>query len=690
MNTNTCQPDHATAFLNGDLTTRQEKEFVRHLDSCETCRERLEESAGDQNLWADVQALLSSAQPQSEETQASEGEPDGLSVSIQQVLKALQPTDDPRSLGRLDNFEVTGVVGSGAMGVVLKAKDTSLDRIVALKVMNPVLAISGAARSRFEREAKAAAAVHHHNVVAIHGVSTSDDLPYLVMPYLKGGSLRQRVGDRGPLSLAEILRIGSQIAAGLAAAHRQGVVHRDIKPSNIMLDDGVEAAVITDFGLARIIDDATMTRTGIISGTPEFMSPEQARGDAIDGKSDIFSFGSLLYMLCTGYSPFRAQTSIGVLRKITDETPRPIRQVNPEIPTWLANIIDDFHQKSAKDRPTASEAQATLEGCLAHVYQPDQVSLPERFRAVHPSSFRHLVMGAITMITALTLLALAMLPGSDDSASGKRDGDMPVTVGDTATKASDRDPQVDKETFEKEFNFKFADPTIPGKLVVDMPRGSIRVIGHASQEVMIKLSVPTFKPRKKGDSGFTSVRPQNLDFAVKQSANYIKVDSNSRRYVTNVEVFVPFNTQLDLDSYQEGKIEVRAVTGPIRVRSQNSDIKLIDVCGPVDAYGYNGNLSASFTSTINLEGSEFDSYNGTIDLVFPEDVEASLRYATRYGDVLTEFKLASEESALNVTSPADGELKIEFDEFVAATINGGGPELTLETTNGDIRLRRRK
>ena len=194
-------------------------------------------------------------------------------------------------LGRLGPYEVSGVIGAGGMGIVLKAFDCSLDRTVAIKVMAPHLASSGSARRRFAREAKAAAAVLHPNVIAIHGVAADQALPYLVMPYNRGMSLQKRIDQDGPLPLQETLRIAEQIAAGLAAAHAQGLVHRDIKPANILLEDGVERLAITDFGLARAVDDATMTRSGVIAGTPQYMSPEQARGDSIDHRSDLFSFG---------------------------------------------------------------------------------------------------------------------------------------------------------------------------------------------------------------------------------------------------------------------------------------------------------------------------------------------------------------------------------------------------------------
>jgi serine/threonine protein kinase len=177
------------------------------------------------------------------------------------------------------------------------------------------------------------------------------------------------------------LRIGMQTARGLAAAHAQGLVHRDIKPANILLEDGVERLTITDFGLARAADDASLTRSGVIAGTPQFMSPEQARGDAVDARSDLFSLGSVLYALCTGRAPFRAETSFGVLRRITDDTPRPIREINPETPEWLAAAIERLHAKEpAKRYGSAEDVARIFEQCLAHMQQPSAVPLPESLR----------------------------------------------------------------------------------------------------------------------------------------------------------------------------------------------------------------------------------------------------------------------------------------------------------------------
>jgi serine/threonine protein kinase len=320
---------------------------------------------------------------------------------------------------------------------VLKGLDTALSRYVAIKCLGPHLATSGAARRRFSREAQAAAAVVHDNVVAIHGVSEWNGLPYLVMPYVRGISLQKRLDREGPLSVPEILRVGMQTAAGLAAAHAQGLVHRDGKPANIMLEPGVERVKLTDFGLARAADDASLTRSGVIAGTPQYMSPEQARGEETDGRSDLFSLGSVMYAMCTGRPPFRAETSYGILRRITDDEPRPIRELAPEIPEWLAGLIGRLHAKRPEDRYGSAEEMADLlEQCLAHVQRPGQVALPRvltHAKAGAPESQRRhrtvIVMVAAVAVAAAAMLALFPLLSRDRPKAGDAAGAAGASAG---------------------------------------------------------------------------------------------------------------------------------------------------------------------------------------------------------------------------------------------------------------------
>ena len=393
----TCRRETIDLFLRDSLSDVEQAAFEEHLAMCSACRDALSDSAAEPELWNEAAEALSDdalqfSEPEgvSPRTGLASNFVRGLTPSgspivpaAQGVLNLLAPTDDPHKLGRLGTYEIAGVIGCGGMGVVLKGFDASLNRFVAIKVLAPHLASSGAARRRFAREAKAAAAVVHDNVVAIHGVAESNGMPYLVMPYIRGESLQKRLDKRGPFAVAEILRVGMQVASGLAAAHAQGLVHRDIKPANILLEDGVERLRITDFGLARAADDASLTHSGVIAGTPQYMSPEQARGEVIDGRSDLFSLGSVLYALCTGRPPFRAETAYGVLHRLWQTDPRPIRDVNPDIPDWLAGVVITLLQNSPNDRFDSAEVVARLmEQCLAHAQQPDQVPLPEAAQLV--------------------------------------------------------------------------------------------------------------------------------------------------------------------------------------------------------------------------------------------------------------------------------------------------------------------
>jgi hypothetical protein len=291
------------------------------------------------------------------------------------------PSDSPGSLGRLGHYDILEVIGRGGMGTVLRAFDDKLHRVVAIKVMAAPLAADAAARRRFTREAQAQAAVSHDHVVTIHAVEGDGSPPYLVMQYVAGLSLEQRLDRDGPLALPEILRIAMQTASGLAAAHAQGLVHRDIKPANILLENGVERVRITDFGLAGAGDDASLSRSGVAAGTPMFMSPEQARGGPLDHRSDLFSLGSVLYTMCTGRPPFRAATSMAVLKRVCEETPTPIRETNPEIPDWLVAVVEKLHAKDPASRfQSAAEVANVLARQLAHVQHPSVIPLPAAAR----------------------------------------------------------------------------------------------------------------------------------------------------------------------------------------------------------------------------------------------------------------------------------------------------------------------
>jgi serine/threonine protein kinase len=388
MTTQTCpSPERWKEHLRGTLPAAEGEELAAHLDACSACQRLLE------TLTTSGDSLLDAARAVGQEPATHE-------TAIKEALGALRGTDGgatqgwtpgaaaaefafldppaaPGELGRLGHYIVQEVVGRGGMGVVFKALDTRLNRVVAIKVLGAQYAANANARQRFEREAKAAAAVSHDHIVPIYHVDEHGGVAYLVMPLIVGKSLQDRLTESGPLELKEILRIGSQVACGLAAAHKQGLVHRDIKPANILLENGVERVKITDFGLARAVDDASLSQSGVVAGTPMYMSPEQASGTAVDHRSDLFSLGSVLYAMATGNPPFRASGTMGVLKRVCEETPPPMRDENPNVPDWFEAIVAKLHAKRPADRFQSAQEVADLLGQhLAHLQSPQSVPRP--------------------------------------------------------------------------------------------------------------------------------------------------------------------------------------------------------------------------------------------------------------------------------------------------------------------------
>ncbi|MGQ0634432.1 MAG: serine/threonine-protein kinase [Planctomycetaceae bacterium] len=361
-------PERFERLLARDAPDADEAALAQHLEACAVCRDELERTAGAPEWWRDAGRYLGL---ESQHEARDDLQPDDF------ALEFLAPTDDPAMLGRVGAYEIAGVIGRGGTGIVLKAFERALNRFVAIKLLAPHLATSAAARKRFAREAQAAAAVVHEHIVPIYAVDEHQGLPYMVMRYVPGRSLQERLDRQGTLGLREVLRIGLQTASGLAAAHAQGLVHRDIKPANILLEHGVERVLLTDFGLARTVDEASLTCSGMVAGTPQYMAPEQTRGEAIDHRTDLFSLGSVLYAMCSGHSPFRAETTMGVLHRICTEDPRPLRQQNPEIPEWLERIIRKLHAKQPARRfQSAAEVAEVLGGCLGRLQRGEPLSDP--------------------------------------------------------------------------------------------------------------------------------------------------------------------------------------------------------------------------------------------------------------------------------------------------------------------------
>jgi serine/threonine protein kinase len=278
----------------------------------------------------------------------------------------LAPAKTSSELGRLGSYRVPKKLGAGGMGIVFLAEDVHLKRQVALKVMSPEATAKRGARERFLREAQAAATLEHEHVVTIFQVGEERGIPYLAMQLLKGMSLedclRRAEGVSPPalLSIPQILRLGRQIARGLAAAHERGLIHRDVKPANLWLEPEHGGHVkILDFGLARAVEDeAHLTQSGAIVGTPGYMAPEQARGEKVDHRCDLFSLGVVLYRTCTGRVPFRGNGTMAVLTSLAMDAPKPVRDLNPAVPPELAELVVQLLSKDPAQRPASAKEVA--------------------------------------------------------------------------------------------------------------------------------------------------------------------------------------------------------------------------------------------------------------------------------------------------------------------------------------------
>jgi serine/threonine-protein kinase len=312
----------------------------------------------------------------------------------------------------MGRYAIEAVIGFGGMATVYRASDPDLNRPVAIKVLHPHLHATGNSRQRFLREAQSAASIAHPNVIAIYGVHQVESQSFLVMQWVSGGSLQQRIDREGPLDLEDVLRIGLQIAEGLTAAHTHGVIHRDIKPANILLEDGNRRVLLSDFGLARTLDDATLTASGLIAGTPAYMSPEQARGESIDFRSDIYSLGGVIFAMSTGHAPFSANSTLRLLRDVSERPFPSARVYQEQLPVWFDRLIERLTRSETDDRvPDALTASELIRGCLMHVTNPELhplpsdlvETLPARVQTLHPRRWWAGIAGLAILVSVFVL-----------------------------------------------------------------------------------------------------------------------------------------------------------------------------------------------------------------------------------------------------------------------------------------------
>jgi len=279
----------------------------------------------------------------------------------------------------LSHYELLEEIGKGGMGVVYKARDTRLDRFVAIKLLPPEKMSDPDRKRRFVQEAKAASGLNHPNIVTIHEIDTLDGVDFMVMEYVEGAPLDRLIPAKG-LPISETLAYAVQIADALAAAHTAGIVHRDIKPGNIVVTPGGRVKVL-DFGLAKLVEragseDMTVTaegatRAGVIVGTVAYASPEQIEAKPVDACSDVFSFGAVLYEMLTGRRPFHGESQLSTMAAILRDTPQPVVAVRPGLPAELSRILQRCLEKNRERRyPAGAELRDDLAAVQARLATP--------------------------------------------------------------------------------------------------------------------------------------------------------------------------------------------------------------------------------------------------------------------------------------------------------------------------------
>ncbi|MFO0841984.1 MAG: serine/threonine-protein kinase [Gemmataceae bacterium] len=290
----------------------------------------------------------------------------------------LSAPEGPGEVGRLAGYRVLGKLGEGSQGVVFLAQDLALLRLVALKVIKPEFAASSKARERFLREARIVAALRSDHVVNVYHLGEANRLPFQAMEYLKGSTLRNWLAaNNGQPQLPTVVQVARDLFRGLAAVHEKGLVHRDIKPSNLWLESRGGRVKLFDFGLTRQVNGRRPRRRSII-GTPGYMSPEQARGEPVDPRADLFSAGVVLYRMLAGHSPFQRDTNAATFRAVISEEPRPLAEVVPGLPVRLTALVGRLLDKDPARRP--GSAWLVLAG-LAQVLGDLHALAPKLLRA---------------------------------------------------------------------------------------------------------------------------------------------------------------------------------------------------------------------------------------------------------------------------------------------------------------------
>ena len=381
-----CPSNHELQAICLDAPESVDPKVVAHIEHCKACQNSMEEFSqaltvsaqslretidiGDSHQLRDRMAQLKRQRPSRERDATPQ----------YQDLEPWIERDDS-GIGRVGQYELVCCVGRGGMGVVFEAYDPDLQRTVALKMMSPALLVDQSSAVRFLREARAAAAISHPSVISIYSVSEVRNLPFLAMEFIEGDSLQAILRQRRTLEHEKVIEIATQLAEGLAAAHHEGVIHRDIKPANILIQKDTGKVVLLDFGLAHSRDQRSLTQTGTLLGTPEYLAPEQIHDEPVDHRCDLFSLGSVMYHMLAGKPPFGGRSVIATLNQVASAEPASLESMNATIPAWLCQLVSCLHAKNPQARLPNAESVATALRSRELSILPKSTSLPQKSRS---------------------------------------------------------------------------------------------------------------------------------------------------------------------------------------------------------------------------------------------------------------------------------------------------------------------
>ncbi len=362
-----------TDLLEDKLSPEREQSVKEHLDHCTACQQNLEAfnqpAKGAETInWSQLE-FQDQSKALAEVIDSLKSIPTDVGISLstdhggkadrtlfdagqlfERTESGTQNEHDETVIGRLGKFEILEKIGEGGSGVVYRARDTDLNRIVAIKFVPQTLTGDPQILERFTRESRAAAAVHHENIVTIYSVDQLERVPFLVQQFVEGKSLQQVLDEKTPISSRQVLEWIRQTASGLKAAHASGLVHRDIKPSNLLIEQATGTIKISDFGLAQLQSDSSLTKSGVLAATPQYMSPEQAQLGEVDARSDLFSLGTVLYACLCGQSPFKSESIYGVIKNVCDLPTPELAKSNETTHHEFQKLLERLHQKNPSQR----------------------------------------------------------------------------------------------------------------------------------------------------------------------------------------------------------------------------------------------------------------------------------------------------------------------------------------------------